>query len=466
MKKNILWFLFCFILSLVCPLRAQWAKAYGREFGSFYPAVIQATPDGGYIACGNYSDVRNQSDPQSWGWALKLSAGGVVEWMRTYSQILFWIVPTDDGGYAASGWLGIYKLDGLGEIEWKLEVKDSYFWSIQQTLDRGYILSGEYWGRSAGGETGSRILKLSAQGKVEWRREFGIGDHDGIISIKPTPDGGYAAVGNTWFKQNGQGFWIMKISPEGRITWQMVLDQEAQNWAVDFDITPNGDFLVAGYWSDYWEDMIQKIWIMRISQEGQIIAQKYLEGHYDPWFKQICATHDGGSILVSLASVPDFDFHILKLDAGENILWERTFGGRGNDSAWGDDRVYSVCQAGDGSMTILGTTDNLGFIPEPSGRTHTYLVVLNLSAQGDYPGCPYLDITPRTSSQNTNYFLNPLTFGFRDWKLQPIDTNLEIGEFSLNTVENLCAWVSTESPEIKRSEPEIKRSKKKKGGIR
>lgn len=68
----------------------------------------------------------------------------------------------------------------------------------------------KFGSRSVGGETGSRILKLSADGKVEWRREFGIGDHRKILSIKSTPDGCIAAVGNTWFKKDGQGFWIMK----------------------------------------------------------------------------------------------------------------------------------------------------------------------------------------------------------------------------------------------------------------
>ncbi len=458
MKMPLRCSLFCIILILVGPLRAQWAKAYGREFGSFNPAVIHPTSDGGYIACGDFGDTRDQSDPQSWGWALKLSADGAVEWIRTYSQLLFSITPTTDGGYAACGWFGIYKLDLMGYVEWKIELDNTYCWSIQQTQDQGYIIAADRGGGLAYGEQGSRILKLTSSGSIEWSREFAIGDQ-GIIAIKQTPDSGFAAIGNTRFRKDGRDFWLMKISPQGRIVWEKVFGGQVAHRVEDFDVTSEGIFLVAGIWADYSQELTQKIWIMRISPAGQIISQKYLAGEHNPFFKQIRTTWDKGSILVSLASVPDFDFHILKLDDKENIQWERTFGGRQSESAWSEDRVYSVCQAGDGSFTVLGSTDNLGFIPEPSGRSHTFLVVLNLSEQGDYPGCPYLDFTARTTSQSTNYFFNPLTFGFRDWKLRFIDTKLEVGEFSLTTVENLCDWVSNENSEIKRT-------KKRTGGIR
>ncbi len=459
--KVVRWLLLgIFVVVLSVPAFPQWVKAYGRDFGDFYPGVIQPTPEGGYVACGHYSDVRDQSNPRAWGWVLKLSPSGSVEWARSYTQLLFWIVPTDEGGYAACGWNGIYKLDDRGEIEWKLEVRKGYFWSIEQTSDRGYIVSGEYGGGPLSGETGSRILKLSAEGEVEWRREFGIGDHRKILSIKPTPDGGYAAVGNTSFKKDGQGLWIMKINSRGRIEWQQVLEQKAQNWAVDFAVTAGGDFLAAGYRADYSSDLAQKTWIMKIGFDGEVLWQKYFGGPHNPYFKQICATRDGGSILVSLASLYDFDFHILKLDTAGAVEWEKTFGNSGDNAGLWEDRVYSVCQGWDGTYTVLGTTDNLGFTPEPSGRAHTFLVALNLTEDGALPTCPYLDDSLASNEEEIGFIMNPLTFSFRDWKMNHIDTGIQVGDLDLKAVDELCAW----EPDSGGPLPKI--VKRKKGPIR
>lgn len=59
---------------------------------------------------------------------------------------------------------------------------------------------------------------------------------------------------------------------------------------------------------------------------------------------------------------------------------------------------------------MLGTTDNLGFTPEPSDRAHTYLVALNITEDGALPLCPYLDDSLSSHEEETDYALHPLIF--------------------------------------------------------
>ena len=219
-------------------------KAYGRDNGNFRPGVIQATPEGGFIACGSLSGGRQDSG-EYYRWVLKLSSKGNVEWFRSYSHSFFWITPIREGGYIACGWYGIFKLDAVGFIEWKTEIKNNIFENIQQTQDGGYITIALRDGGLNWDKTGHRIFKFSSEGKVEWKRMFAIADDGRNLAIREAPDGNFVAMGNTDFRKDGRDFWFMKISPKGKIIWQKVYGGDEVRRAVDFDVAPDGSYFSA-----------------------------------------------------------------------------------------------------------------------------------------------------------------------------------------------------------------------------
>ncbi|HHT9118139.1 MAG TPA: hypothetical protein ACFYD1_05875, partial [Candidatus Hypogeohydataceae bacterium YC38] len=93
-------------------------------------------------------------------------------------------------------------------------------YSIQQTSNGGYIVAG--WTRSFGaGEADAWVLKLKADGTVEWQKTYGGVKDDMAYSIQQTSDGGYIVAGGT--KSFGAGeadAWVLKLRADGTVEWQ------------------------------------------------------------------------------------------------------------------------------------------------------------------------------------------------------------------------------------------------------
>jgi len=134
-----------------------WEKTYGGN-GIDVAYEIEPTSDGGYIIAGNtesFEDYRGDM------YIVKIDSNGEEEWHKTIGDskedIAYSIKQTSDGGYIVagtteisndekSGW--IIKLDSSGTQKWNIMFKgfpSEEFYSVQQSEDGGYILTGLSW---------------------------------------------------------------------------------------------------------------------------------------------------------------------------------------------------------------------------------------------------------------------------------------------------------------------------------
>ena len=153
----------------------NWDKTFG---GSYYDWAysVQQTTDGGYILVGTFSYGGGPWD----AWLVKTYSDGTLDWDKTFGDT------NADEGY-----------------------------SVQQTTDRGYILTGST--KSYGvGESDAWLLKTDSGGDELWNKTFGGASPDVAYSVQQTTDSGYILAGRTWsFGAGSYDFWLIKVRAEG-----------------------------------------------------------------------------------------------------------------------------------------------------------------------------------------------------------------------------------------------------------
>jgi hypothetical protein len=134
-----------------------WQRTFGGSF-SDYGSGVQQTSDGGYIITGyTYSYVGDPADV----YLIKTDASGNLIWQRTFGgssyDYGFGGQQTSDGGYIIAGYTSSFgagfadvyliKTDTSGNLIWQCTFGGSgsdLGYSVQQTADGGYIITGKY----------------------------------------------------------------------------------------------------------------------------------------------------------------------------------------------------------------------------------------------------------------------------------------------------------------------------------
>jgi hypothetical protein len=390
----VLLLLACTTILSTARVRTQgryWAATYGgRSWEEAWS--IAPTSDGGCAAAGwTYSFGAGEDD----FWALKLSPDGSIEWEKTYGgyagDTADLIIQTSDGGYAIIGFtesfgagaldVWLLKLAADGSIQWQKTYggsADDEAVSVQETLDGGYVVAGET--RSFGeGDWDIWVLKLDSVGTVEWQHTYGGRGRDTCSAdpIVQTRDGGFVVTGRTSSYGAGErDVWVLKLDQSGAIAWQKTYGGRGYEEAHSIRQTVDGGYAVAAFTSTFgagsWD-----IWVLKLDQSGAVVWQKTIGGPRDDVCWSVHQTVDGGCVVTG--STNSFgaggeDVWVLKLSAQGSVEWQRTYGGRE------DDHASLVRQASDGGYWLGGGTASFG-----AGRLDVWM--LRLDERGTIPGC-------------------------------------------------------------------------------
>ncbi|MBI5774163.1 MAG: immunoglobulin domain-containing protein, partial [Verrucomicrobia bacterium] len=233
------------MLKLDASGNREWERSYGGT-GHDLLYSMQQTPDGGYIlggdsgsgADGNKSTAGFGSDDF---WVVKLDSNGDKVWDKSYGGTATDQTPrvatTADGGYIFAGKtqsgatgnkttpaygsydIWIVKVDSSGTKQWEQAIGDSnteYPYSVEQTSDGGYIISG-----NLGGSGDTSVIKLDASGTVLWTLAFGGSLTEANGGVVEAVDGDFvlatgspsAISGNkTLASLGGSDMWLVKFA--------------------------------------------------------------------------------------------------------------------------------------------------------------------------------------------------------------------------------------------------------------
>jgi len=174
---------------------------------------VQQTTDGGYIITGG-TDFFGAGSNDVDVFLIKTDSSGDTLWTKTYggnsSDVGFSVQQTNDGGYIITG--STYSFGAGTRTFGGSEVDQGN--SVQQTNDGGYIITGSTYSFGAG-LSAVWVIKTDENGNTLWTRTVGEAGNDWGYSVQQTTDGGYIVCGTTEPFGVGSGdIWLIKLEAD------------------------------------------------------------------------------------------------------------------------------------------------------------------------------------------------------------------------------------------------------------
>jgi len=331
-------------------------KTYGGTGTDIAYSMVK-TSDGGYALAGSTNSFGAGGNDF---WLVKTDSLGNMLWNKTYGaagdDVAYSVVQTSDGGYALAGtsnsWvpgdgydMWLVKTDGSGNVRWSLTYGGTGLdvaYSVVQTKDGGYALAG-YTNSFGAGGFDFWLVKTDSNGNMLWNKTYGGTGTDIAYSMVQTSDGGYALAGYTdSFGAGGADFWLVKTDASGNMLWNKTYGGTGADEAYSVVQTSDGGYALAGITNSFgaggWD-----FWLVKTDMNGNMLWNKTYGGTGDDYASSMIQTSDGGYAIAG-ETISFGGSWLVKTDANGNMLWNKTYGGV----------AYSVVQTSDGGYALAG----------------------------------------------------------------------------------------------------------------
>ena len=251
-------------------------------------------------------------------------------------------------------------------------VDDDLGWSVQQTQDGGYILTG-YTNSFGEGLIDVYLIKTDSLGNVLWLRTYGGTGYELGRSVQETQDGGYIIAGYTTSFGSGLQVFLIKTNSLGDTLWTKTYGDFGTEIGWTIEETQDGGFIIAGS-TDNYDAQKSDVYLIRTNSLGDTFWTKtYGDTGIDiGWSVQ--ETSDGGFIIAGYSEsfgAGLSDVYLIKTDSSGESLWTKTYGG-----IWYD-YGYSVRETSDSGYVIAGKSISF------SGGSYDDVYLIKTNSQGD-----------------------------------------------------------------------------------
>ncbi len=334
------------------------------------------TEEGDFVTVGGTQPSKNK---QSSFLLMKVDPHGNAQWAKAFSDgkndSAWSIIQTTDNNYLISGDATVdlgrgafmtdflmLKIDEKGSIQWTKKVEDTWITSISQTKDGGFIASGCY-----SKDKWFPVIKFDSNGNVRWAKNYQEGE--GIANfITQTSDEGFIVASAERVGPNMDSVMVMKLDSDGNEQWAKIFKEEGteSNYINYMSETTDKGFIVTGSFG-----------IMKLDIKGNI---KWVKAFVNSRLKSIYQTKDGGFVALC-STFPWFNPFVVKINS-KGMLKKIVFA-KELHSPFESSDIF--LQTSDGGFIISGGTDSYNPLV---GRTS---FLLKLNSNGEISGgCNYI----------------------------------------------------------------------------
>lgn len=331
----------------------------------------------------------------------------------------------------------------LGKVEWVKNFGGSgedTGQSIIQTIDGGYAILG--FSNSVDGDLQYKtlevndywLLKLDAEGNLQWNQTYGGSKDDRGQSLVQTFDGGYALTGYAMSDDGdgsvNQGFhdnWLLKLDASGAIEWEKSFGFSGHDHSYDILQTDDGGFFFTGFLditsaradgntekgNTLTRHGVGEFWGTKIDASANLQWRGYFGGSNNDRSHAVVRSEDGGFVMAGFSESDDFDisstqgsydYWLVKIDGQGDFLWERSFGGSGIEIS------YDIDNTLDGGYVVAGNSFSVdGDIGNYKGESDFWLIKVDdfgkLIWERSYGGTGFDAAQAVRSSKDGGYYV-------------------------------------------------------------
>ncbi|MDA0986280.1 MAG: hypothetical protein O3A55_01530 [Bacteroidetes bacterium] len=246
-------------------------------------------------------------------------------------------------------------------------------YSISKAYDGGFLIAGTSNSLSSPSNDDMWIIKTYPTGAEEWQTTTSSTKVDSGFSAIQTTDSLIALLGGTSKNITGDfDVWFSKLNKLGEKQYDSVYGGSGNDIGTQIIQTSDKNLLFIATTTSYGQGQ-EEIWLVKTTLNGTRLWSKTFGRNLKDVPFKVLETIDGylivgysNSYTVSLGGFGGEDVFLIKTDKTGTRLWDRLFGGSG------DDRGYSIISTSDGGFAITGSTKSFG-----SGNEDVWLIKLD-----------------------------------------------------------------------------------------
>ena len=210
---------------------------------------------------------------------------------------------------------------------------------------------------SFGGSYDAVLLKYNSTGGFVWEKVWGGGSSDAATGVAVAPSGDLYVVGNTNSFGSGQSdIFILRFDQNGNLVSQAVWGGTQNDQAYGVKVGADGSVYVVGNTDSFGTGGFDQL-VLKFDSAGSLVWQKTWGGAKPDYVRGMGMDASGNVYVAGSTNSTGTglaEASLLKFDSGGTLLWQRTWGGSGNEA------LLSASPDQSGGSYFAGYTTSFG----------------------------------------------------------------------------------------------------------